>query len=174
MVVLVVGCREGRVADSELEKVLQALDADFDAALARQEDAAASDLALSLLQDRELSDRLTAAPHFAELSNGVRLRVMAVGPNYVTVGRDDLVPLARAIYRRSEGGAPPRSSSTELLAMLRSWVRTGSVVEIEAQGRALAGHLVMAGRDHLALDTAAGRVMVPLQGIDRVRRVRGG
>jgi hypothetical protein len=169
-----VGCRGGRVADSELDKVLQALDAEFDAAVAKQEDAAATDLALSLLQDSILPERLTSAPYFAELANGTRLRVMAVGPNYVIVGRDDLVPLTKAVFRRSEGGAPPRRSSRDLLSVLRSWVRGGSLVEIDIQGRVLAGRLGVAGRDHVAVETTSGQLMVPLLGIDRIRRVRGG
>ena len=167
------GLGQGRVADSEVQRVLRALNADFDAAIAKEEDVAATDLALSLLQDALLSERLTSSAYFAELPNGVQLKVVGVGSDYVTVGRDDVVPLNRAVFRRTQG-SPPMATSGDLLGVLRSWVRVGSTVRIEAQNRVLAGHLAIAGRDHVGLETALGEVLVPLQVVDRVRRIRGG
>ena len=94
-------------ADDYSYRLLAELGARFDAVVAREEDEAANDLALSLDQDRSLVEVLTRSREpVATPASGVRWPVRRVGPDHVEVdrgGRTALVRLDAAVLEVEDG-----------------------------------------------------------------------
>jgi hypothetical protein len=159
--------------DPALERLIAALDASFDASLARCEDEAASDLAFSFLQGRSLIDAVREDPVEVWLAGGTRLPVAAVGRDFVSAG-GVLVPLRRAVLRSASGhgAAPIRPDS--LLEVLRTWARSGVQVEVSTAARLVAGRLGCAAADHVEVHASTARWIVGMDAVDWIRCVRGG
>ena len=92
--------------DKNLGSTLRELDARFDATLAREEDEAAADLALSLQQDVALKITLGGKGWRMRLPEGSTQPVRSVGNDYAICGSraEALVPLDR---ERSRGNGAP-------------------------------------------------------------------
>lgn len=152
--------------DPRLDRYIASLDAAFDAAVAREEHEAASDLAFSLVQDRALRDRVARSNDAALVLAGGRSEpVTAVGEDYVAAGDPVrvVVPLTRAVVVRRAPRRPlPRTGAGTMLELLRSWARAGAVVTVEAERGSWTGRLTAAGRDHVVVADRAGETAIAL------------
>jgi hypothetical protein len=142
------------LGEDRIEFVVRGLEASFDAAVARDEEEAASDLAFSLLQERTL-------PAMLERSSGVvvvrpdggRAGVTEVGEDYVREAPPSarLVPLSAAVFESSNDGAPPRRRDLDMTTELRRWARAGATVSATTSAGVVAGRLLRAAPDHLTI-----------------------
>lgn len=151
--------------DRELERVIARLEARFDAALAHEEEEAATDLEASLRQDRTLAELVRAGVPLRLLDgDGSFLPVTVVGADYCGTG----LPLSSVRRLGStplvvEGdGRLPETRRDSLHEVARRWSRGGHKVQLGLETENLAGRLMQVGPDNLVLDTAAGRTIVPL------------
>ncbi len=172
--------RERELADPGLQRTIEALEASFDAALEQSEEAAADDLAFSLLQDARLAVALSR-------SSGYRLHVADVGPVEVsTVGLDFVgagdplevvAPSARAVAigqpseDASAAGGRPSMIRVPMLEVLRGWARRGHRAEVCTTEGTFRGVLTRACPDHVALAWASREVLVGITAVRYVRRV---
>ena len=172
------------------------LDATFEAAAARAEDEAASDLAFSLAQEICWFDSLRrGGAASVALGEGRTAAVEAIGRDYVMAGDRGglmIIPAAHAVVLRRQGpprrdrdaDGPPRHGTTaepappagedNLVALLRRLARTGCGVEVTTASGAFRGRLLRAGGDHLAVAGHGGEVVVGMGAVVRIRVDRGG
>jgi hypothetical protein len=162
------------VADTQLLKLLSSLEVQFDAAVAREEDEAASDLAFSLRQGLNLRDVLRKGAWVAR-HDGVERHVVLVGRDFVACSGPEsvLIPLRRLVVAPSASGVHARISLLPLVETLRGLCRSGALVEVSARDLQLNGRMMQVGPDHLALTTIAGQTFVALDAIDSIRLVGG-
>lgn len=164
------------MGQSEIDKLLASLNATFEAAVAREEDEAASDLAFSLLQGLDFVETLRRG-HGATLraSGGATLSVVEVGSDYVVARGPStvLVPSLHAIIVRSAVGAPPRVVEGTLVEALRRMARTHRTVEVRTQDGTFTGRLVKAGPDHVVVQAREANVLIGLGALRAVSVARG-
>ncbi len=159
------------------QRLVESLNASFEAAIAREEDRSASELAFSFMQNRPLRDvlaRLGSAQLC--LPEGARAPVSVVGRDYLGAG-DPLelaVPASRAVLLQAGVGEAPELRHDSLLMVLRSWARLGLKVQLEAPSGSIRGYLEAVGSDHVQVHTPLGWGLVALGCLDAVRVVRGG
>lgn len=148
-----------------------ALAASLEAATARDEEAAAADLAFSLRQDDDLASALVrCGSGWAIVVDGeVSDTVTEIGRDYVAAG-DVLIPLSAAVLR-SRDGRPPRPSERALLEVLGAACRAGSAVEVVTAATRAVGTLVRATRDHVAVSHHGVETVVALRAVEAVRRL---
>ncbi|CAN5652319.1 hypothetical protein BH24ACT26_BH24ACT26_06950 [soil metagenome] len=164
------------MADPGVERLFECLGASFDAAVARQEDEAASDLAFSLLQDRSAFDAFRrAAPLELRLPGGAVAVVSEIGRDYLGAGApvDLLVPFESAVTASLEVGTPPRVRDRSLLELLHHCARAGLYVELTTSRGVLSGRLKRATGDHVELD-GSRRFVIGLHAVETVSLGRGG
>jgi hypothetical protein len=155
-----------------LDNVLSTLGVAFDAAIARDEEVAAADLAISLRQDRNLRDRLLReGPWRLVLGDTQSPAVDLVGADFVGAG-PFLVPLARAVAAKAAEGVAARPSPVTLHEVLRGLARARSAVAVSDGGHEWSGFATLCGRDYLALESRGGDVLVPLTVIAWLRLSR--
>jgi hypothetical protein len=150
------------------------LDAGLEAAIAREEEEAADDLARALRQDTNLRIAMARTGWRLDRGDGSRHLVTELGADYVVAATPDfglLVPLGRSVLRAAEGAAPPRATARTLIERVREQARAGAEVEISTDIGALSGHLVGAAADHLHLRTGAGDALVAARSIQAVKYV---
>ena len=160
------------MAEAPADRVIRSLEAAFDAAEARAASEAASDLALSLVQDRSLAQalqRLAAAE--VVTGSGTTLPVSVVGADFLIAGSRArvLIPLECAVVVNRPTGPAPTTTELTLLQILRTLSRRGTRLEVVGDDIAYAGRLVAAGRDHIVLDTSRGRVFIASARLQFVR-----
>ncbi len=163
------------MADPQLDRLLSSLEVTFEAAVNREEEEAATDLAFSLGQDQPLQEvLLRGGPLRLLLEDGAAIPVSIVGADYVIAGDPPrLVAQASATFVTGGDSRLPREAATSLLTVLRTWARSGASVAVEADGRSYNGVLVQATSDHLVLDAPAGRFVVGRGGVRQVRLISG-
>lgn len=160
-----------------VDNVVRPLEVVFDAAVARDEELAADDLALSLDQDRTLEDVVTRASRLTTLRLGGRARPVArIGVDYVETMSpgSEYMPLDQAIYRVDGSGEAIEPLETSFLEILRTLVRAHAFVELETREGKFTGTLARARRDHLQLGTATDTLIVPYAVLVSVSVRRGG
>ena len=142
-----------------------ALDAAFEAALAREDEVAATDLAFSLRQDVDVSAAIERSGSAWTLvgSGEARLPVDEVGLDYVMAG--SLLTRTRAVTLRSAAGPAPRTTDATFLEVLGTWARAGA--RVAASG--LSGRLVRVAKDHVALSRGGRETIVGLAALEAVR-----
>ena len=161
----------------EVDRVLESASAQFEAALAAQEDTAANDLALSLLQDSALSVLLTRSAWLVQRPGGGAAVLTHIGPDVVIASsgagnsEDLIVPLATARFVAGEGG-PPEQISDRFIALLRREVRRRSTAGVWIGGEPLEGRLKLVTESHLVLGRPAGEAVLPLRHVREVQ-IRG-
>ena len=163
--------------DKELERVIARLEARFDAALALEQEEAASDLAISLRQDRNLADLVRAGQGLRLLEGeGAALEVTVVGADYCGTGSplSCLRRLGSAPLLAFEAGPRPELRRDSLQEVARRWARAARRVELGLETDSLAGRLTQVGPDNLVLEAPAGRVIVPLWLVRSIRLVHEG
>lgn len=154
---------------AEMVDWMGALGASFDAALAREEDLAAADLAFSLSQDvdlREAIRRSRAAWTLVDADGGLH-PVAEVGADYVRAGA--LVARTGGATVRSIAGAAPRISPGTFLELLSAACRAGACITLDG----VRGRLIRVAKDHVAVGTPDGETMVGLTGLRSVRLEEG-
>jgi hypothetical protein len=143
------------------------LGASFEAALAREEEVAADDLAFSLRQDGDLRSAVRNGG-WALLVDGERRSIVdEVGVDYVVAG--DLVVRAGRAILRSAGAPAPSCSDRTFLELLGSACRDGQTVEVCAGAARVRGTLVRVAGDHLVVAHETEKTVVGLGAIDSVR-----
>jgi hypothetical protein len=164
--------------DPELEQVIARLEARFDAALAREEEEAAADLALSLRQDRLLADLIREGGALrVVVGDGALSPVTVVGTDYCGTGTplSCLHRLGSAPLLAGAAGSTPEPRGDSLQEVTRRWARRGQRVELglETDG-GLVGRLAQVGPDSLVLEGVGGRFIVPLWIVRSIRLVHEG
>lgn len=153
---------------TETDGWLAGLGASFDAALAREEDVAADDLAFSFRQDGDLRATTRGRGWVLLLDGGeAAAPVEEVGADFVSAG-GAVVPVRYAALRSAEG-ASPRLSERTLSEVLGAACRSNAWVEARAGGTRVEGRLVKAGRDHVVLRRGATDVVLGLDAIAALR-----
>lgn len=142
-----------------------ALEAAFDAALAREEEVAAADLAFSLRQDVDVRDAVRrSGSAWTLVGNGeARLPVDEVGIDYVRAG--STLARTRSATLRSEAGPSPEMTGATLLERLGAAARTGENVTIGG----ISGRLVRVGKDHVAVQKDGRETVVGLDAVETIR-----
>jgi hypothetical protein len=172
------------VADPGLQRTMEALEASFEAALERSEEAAADDLAFSLRQDSRLQVVLSrGGDYHLQLADVGSRKVAVVGPDFVGTGDplELVAPSAGAVVVGMRGGegrrgakAGPSRTAGSMLEVLRGWTRRAYKVELATAEEAFQGVLIRACPDHVALDCGTREVLVGMNVIRYVRRVLEG
>lgn len=148
---------------------LERLGASFEAAIAREEEAAAADLAFSLRQDvdaREAIARSGRGWTLVGLEGGMAA-LDEMGRDYVRAGAV-LVPFERAVLR-SGPGAPPGHDERTLAETLNAACRAGGTVLLSHDAGSVTGRLVRVAKDHVAVLSQAGETIVGLSAISSIR-----
>lgn len=163
--------------DPELERVIARLEERFDAALAREEEEAAADLAVSLRQDRTLSDLVRSGDGLRLVEGDGALPVVTVvGSDYCGTG----MPLncARRLgstpLLAEPHGRPPEPRRDSLQEVARRWARAEQWVELELETGCVAGRLDQVGPDNLVVQGPAGTVIVPMWLVTAIRLAHEG
>jgi hypothetical protein len=155
--------------------LIESLEASFDAAVARREDEAASDLAISLLQGRSLTDIAGREDAWdLRCGDGRRIPVSLIGSDFIGAGSPPtvLVPATRAVLIRATEASPPRRSDASFIEELRGLAGLGAPVRVETEAGSFEGLLARAGPDHILLQTTPGEVLVGLAGISVIELTR--
>ncbi|HEX2058551.1 MAG TPA: DUF2642 domain-containing protein [Actinomycetota bacterium] len=147
----------------------EALEASFEAGLAREDEVAAADLAFSLRQDLDLRDAVVRSDAAWDLlgPDAAVVAVVEAGVDYVRAGAL-IVPASRAVLR-SKPGVPPRATTSTLLQLLGRACRAGAEVAVETSRGTTSGALVRVGKDHVAVRNGDAETVVGLAGIEAVR-----
>lgn len=151
------------MTDPRLERLFASLNASFDAAVARQEDEAATDLAVSLRHDRALADVVLRGSWTVRLAGGGRARVAVAARDFVGTGGDrpTVVPTSHAVLDAVDGSRPS-GTDLSLLEFLRALARRAAPVSIEHTAGQVNGRLTLAAAEYLLVEGARGRIVVPL------------
>lgn len=164
------------MADPQVHRLLSSLEATFQAAVTRQEEEAAFDLAFSLAQDQTLQEVLLRNGSLRLLlDGGEALPVATVGIDYVVAGTPPRVtPSRSAAFVIGGEGKPPRHASTSFLVMLRRWARSRVPVAVLVHERTYTGDLIQATPDYLTLDAPTGRLIIGIGAVREIRLISGG
>ena len=161
--------------DGSIERLIQGLEARFDALLARDEEEAVDDLASSLSRGRALQERLLAESRALSVlfPDGSRSSVSEVGEDYVGCGSplNCIAPIRTSVVI-VEDGARPEATGLAICQALRPWAeRRRRVLVTLAEGTTTyAGSLALVASDHILLDTSAGTVsVIPLERMGSIR-----
>lgn len=160
----------------DLDRVLEAAGAQFEAAVAAEEDAAASDLALSLLQGSELSVLLCRSPWSLRRASGGTAPVRLVGPDAAMAstmqyGPPDLVVPLRAALFLAGGGEPPTRTVDTFVSVLRRRVRTGGSIRLFLGEEPLEGRPKLVTETHVVLVRPHGEAVIPVSEIKEVQLI---
>lgn len=162
-----------------IKRFLDRLETSFDACVAKEEEGAAADLAVSLQRGMILAERLRALRRSLALllPEGGRMPVSVVGPEHVGCGRPVrlVAPIDTAIVAAGDAH-PPEVTPDTLMQALRPWADAGRCVEITSAGAvgSFQGRLVVAAPDHIVIEKAVEQVMVPIGALGAIRLARGG
>ena len=159
-----------------VERVLSHLEVEFDAAIARDEEVAADDLALSLDQDRNLAQAVSAVGGLRLFNReGASRSVVEIGNDYLLISgpEEAYVPLARAVVLSERDCPRPRRTEDTFLDVLRRWSREHRRVAIETRAGRFEGELSRARRDHVQLEVRDGAMLIPLPEVLSARPTLG-
>lgn len=154
--------------DTHLEGLFASLEASFGAAVERQEDEAATDLAFSLKQGLGQRDVL-ARRGFCVVSADASHPALELARDHVLTEGDRLFPLSACAAVLRPDLAPPLVTDARLVEVLRARALEGHDVEIRTAEHDFAGRLALCAPDHVALTTARGEVVIPLAAVLSVR-----
>lgn len=162
------------MTDLSTRTLLSSLGATFDAAIARAEDRAASDLAISLQQDRSLREVAMRVAVAVVVPHGRVSPVTTVGRDYLGTSGGELVPMGGAVLRLASEGPRAETRDDELASVLRGWARASVWVSLSLQDGDLCGPLLLGGRDHVVVRARRGDMAVALAAIRAIKPVHGG
>lgn len=153
---------------ADVDRYLDQLDESFGAAAASADQIAADDLALSFLQDLELSEALARLGAFVAAAPNASFRpVTELGADYVVValGRPTVIPSSRAVYRKDPTNAAPSLVHRTLVELLRHLARRCVQMRVDHPGGPTGGIITRAGRDHLGVRARNEEVIIPLAAV---------
>lgn len=157
---------------SEALEWLGVLDASFDAAVAREEEVAAADLAFSLRQDVDLRGALARSRRGWSLAGqGGYRTVSEVGRDYLRAGAL-VVPIALAVVRSDPAPVPEYRDRT-MLELLGAACRTGVDVTIRHSSGEAGGRLVRVANDHVAVQKGDAETIVGVAAIEAIGLLEG-
>lgn len=164
------------MAEANHERFLLQLDSNFGAALAREEEEAADDLAYSLIQGADLVTALRRWRSASmKLADGSVVPIAEVGPDFAAGADGTVICPLRYVTVTRTAGPPLRYGSERLLDRLRRSARDGIDVQVRAlDGSVYRGRLVAAGTDHIEITTENGAVLLSDEAVVSVRLCRGG
>jgi hypothetical protein len=163
------------MADRILERSFEQACVEAEAALARDEELAADDLAHSLIQGASLAEALKRWRSTEVLCLGVWGRVSRKGPDHVVLGDGaTLVPHRAIAAARSTSGAMSGVTDLSLLERLRGWARASTEVGVRTSQVNFRGRLNSAAPDHLVLAGPEGEILIPLTAVASVTTLGGG
>lgn len=169
---------DGRRADGDvgLDGLFVSLEAGYDALVTREEDVAAADLALSLIQDRSLARALVRSGPLDLVRDGGRAPIVQVGPDHVVLGDAwaTHVPFAAGVVAVAGCGVPPEPSDRALVQVMRAAVRDRAGAVVGLDGACERGRLLAAAPDHLILLGRAGRLLIGIAALRWIRIVDRG
>lgn len=164
--------------DGAIEKLLARLEADFDAALARDEEIAATDLAGSFERGLGLRERLCCSGGGVVLllPDGVRHEVSVVADDYCACGDPEflITRLDRAGFALTDAVAAPVVGRSTFAQAVRRWSEASTPVQVASTAGSFSGSLAVAAQDHVILEAAAGRIVLPLAAVETLRLARVG
>lgn len=135
-----------------IDQMLHGLSATFEGSVARHEELAADDLAVSFLQGRSLHEVLERGKSLTLLDRGASgLSISLLGSDYVAVGRPPrlIVPLEHAVLRVGSDNESPRHVEESWIQRARSW--RGRRVLVRMLESESGGVLSLVGADYLVL-----------------------
>lgn len=136
-----------------IDQILEGISDSFNGRLARDEEIAADDLALSFRQGRALREVLAQARGLSLLAeDGVEEPITLLGGDYVGAGNPlrSLIPLDHAVVQCLERVEPPLQTAGSWIEKARSW--RGSHVVVRLAPGELAGVLSLVGPEHVVID----------------------
>ena len=154
--------------EAHLKGLFASLEASFDAAVDKQEEEAATDLALSLRQGTPQREFL-ARQGFTVAAREGTYRAIEVGLDHVLAEGARVFPLAACTAHLRADLLAPEVTDLRLIEVLRARVLDPAEVEVETAAQRLRGRLSLCGPDHLILITARGPVSVPLASVLSIR-----
>lgn len=158
-----------------IDRLLRSLEDRFETDLGTTERVAASDLALSLLQDQSLRELAPRGSGLAADGRHGRIEVGTIGADFVAdVSCSTYLRLSDVVLGEVRGIDAPLAYEGSLLDALRGLSRKRPELTVELADRSLTGILERVGRDHLVLITQGARVLVPGSAVASVSCVRGG
>lgn len=156
-----------------LDRLFSSLEAQFGAAVARAEEEAAADLALSLRQGLSLGETLATGAWTVTTPFGPRV-VREVAKDHVRVAPGgEIVPLASAVFQRTEGSEALHTDHT-LIQVLRDAVRGWRGIEIVLGHRTFVGTPVACGETHILVAGRSQEHLLPIGEICLIRPSREG
>lgn len=165
------------MADRGMDRMLRHLNVGFEAAIAREEEEAARDLAYSLLQGFDIGSALRRWGA-AELRSvdGSLLPIEELGQDFVAAGGSTLLcPHTHLVAYRAAVGSAPALTDETLVVRLRLWARKGARVLVRtSEGSVFRGRLVRVGPDHFELASEVGSILVATTMVAWVKLAREG
>lgn len=163
------------MGDAGLQPIFESLELGFEVGLARDEEEAASDLAMTLRQAQGLRELLIRRPVLLRAADTPLALVSRVGRDFVFCEREGFIaPLEAAHFVFGAGTPRPESSPETLVQLLRRLARSGASVTVQTTAGEATGALAAAADDHVEIHAATGPVLVPLGRVSLVRLCRGG
>lgn len=165
--------------DRSIERMIEGLEAKFDALLARDEEEAADDLAGSLDRGVAIHERLSLGNRALEilLPGGGHRPVHVIGCEHVCCGSPiELIAAIGWTVVAQKPGTPPSVTDATLAQALAPWAEGRRRVEVCLGGGTASyrGSLVLVAPDHVILERAGADLVVPLERVGSVRLVREG
>ncbi|MGI8774403.1 MAG: hypothetical protein ACR2KQ_05205 [Actinomycetota bacterium] len=157
-----------------IDQMLQGLSAAFEGSVARHEELAADDLAVSFLQGRSLHEVLGRGKALALLDREASgPPVSLLGSDYVAVGKPPrlIVPLEHAVVRVGSDNEPPQHIEESWIQRARSW--RGRRVLVRVLGSEMSGVLSLVGADYLVL-TREQQIVIPAGAVRALTLYREG
>ena len=162
------------MADAGLQSLFDSLEVGFGAALARDEDEAAADLAVTLRQSQSLREILVRSPARFHAPGITSASISLLGRDFVMSERRGLLARIDAVhFTIGTGTSRPRLSPETFIQFLRCRARERAPVRVETAAGRVLGRLMATPEDHLEIVGSFGRVLVPLSGVVAVRLCRG-
>lgn len=159
--------------DGSVERFIAGLEARFEALLARDEETAADDLAGSIDRGTVLHERLRAEGRALSVltPGGGRAQASTLGRDHLGCGSPVILVAALAwAVLAEEPGDPPAVTDVTMSQALRPWAEGRRGVEVSSLGEAsYAGNLVLVASDHLILERAGTRLLIPSERVASVR-----
>lgn len=165
------------MADAHIDRWLSSLNATFEAAMAREEEQAAGDLAFSFLQDLNQVETLRRGKAAVlRLAGGASLPVGRVGSDYIAAGNPPnlLVPLERAVILIAASGPAPETADDSLLLLLRRAARLGASVHVTTSQGQWEGRIAKAAADHTVISASGQNIVMGNRAIRSIRLLHAG
>ena len=157
--------------DPRLDRLFSSLEAQFGAAVARAEEEAADDLALSLRQDVPVKTLLRNG--MWQVATGTEWEpVCEVAKDHVRTASGRLIPFSEARLRRGSGPRPTTTNAS-VAQVLRQESRRRREVVLALRDQTIVGHPISCGDTHVLVRSQKQEYLLPLSQICRIKLSHG-